>query len=178
MGLSLALDHRSSVYYPRTGFESTLKYFTYPSAFGNETDLDKIEFEYNHFVPARGDRDVIAGRFFAGLGIGDLAFEQQFIVGQRQDIRGYTQGAFRGDYLLAIQGEYRWNFRPRLSAVGFAGLATVFETVNEDDDGRLLPGIGAGFRFTADTETNMNVGMDIAVGIDDWGIYFRLGEAF
>jgi outer membrane protein assembly factor BamA len=178
LGFDLALDHRSSVYYPRTGFETTLQYFTYPTAFGNEADADKIEFEYNRFVPIRDEQDVIAGRFFAGMGLGALSFNQQFVVGQRQDIRGYTQGEFRGNYMLALQGEYRWNFRPRLGAVGFAAVATIFDAINEDDDGKLLPGVGAGFRFTADTETNMNVGMDIAAGLDDWGIYFRLGEAF
>lgn len=178
LGLDLAVDHRSSVYYPRTGFLTTIQYLAYPTAFGNESRSDKIEFEYNHFVPSRRDQDVIAGRFFAGMGLGDLSFEQQFIVGQRKDIRGYTQGEFRGNYMLALQGEYRWNFRPRLCAVGFAGMATVFDSVNEDNDGKLLPGVGIGFRFTAVTETNMNVGMDIAAGRDDWGIYFRLGEAF
>lgn len=178
LGLDLASDHRSSVYYPRTGLLTTLQYFTYPTAFGNESGSDKIEFEYNHFISSRRDQDVIAGRFFAGMGLGDLSFEQQFIVGQRKDIRGYTQGEFRGNYMLALQAEYRWNFYPRLGAVGFAGVATVFDAVNEDDDGKLLPGVGTGFRVTVDAETNMNVGMDIAVGLDDWGIYFKLGEAF
>jgi hypothetical protein len=178
LGFSLALDYRSSVYYPRTGFETTLKYLTYPGAFGNETDSEKIEFEYNHYIPARRDFDVIAGRFFAGAGLGNLAFEQQFIVGQRADIRGYTQGEYRGNYMLALQGEYRWNFFQRLSAVGFVGVATVFDAVNENDNGKLLPGGGTGLRFAADTETNMNVGLDVAAGIRDWGIYFKLGEAF
>ena len=59
-----------------------------------------------------------------------------------------------------------------------AAVATIFEAINEDDDGKLLPGVGAGLRFTVDTETHMNVGMDIAVGLEDWGIYFRFGEAF
>jgi hemolysin activation/secretion protein len=177
VGFDLALDKRSSVYYPRTGFETTLQYFAYPSAW-NETDSDKIEYEFNHFTSMRGNKDVIAARFFAGMGIGDLSFNQQFIVGQRQDIRGYTQGEFRGNYLLAAQGEYRWNFHPRIGAVGFAGLATVFEAINEDDDGKLLPGVGTGVRFTADTETHLNVGLDVAAGVDDWGIYFRFGEAF
>ncbi len=178
VGFDLALDHRSSVFYPRAGFESTIQYFTFPSAFGNESESDKIEFDWNHFHGLRDDRDVLAGRFFAGLGIGDLTFNQQFIVGRRADIRGYTQGEYRGNYLLALQGEYRWNFHPRIGAVGFAGVATVFESINPDYDGKLLPGIGCGFRYTMDTETNMNVGMDIAAGDGDWGIYFRIGEAF
>ena len=178
LGCDLSLDHRSSIYYPRSGFVSNMRLFTYPAAFGNETASDKLVFDYNHFAPSRHGLDVIATRFFAGAGLGDLAFDQQFIVGQRRDIRGYTQGAYRGDYMLALQGEYRWRIRERLGAVGFAGLATVFDGINEDDDGKPLPGLGVGVRFTADTETNMNIGLDWAVGVDDWGIYFGLGEAF
>ena len=54
----------------------------------------------------------------------------------------------------------------------------MFESINESDEGKILPGIGAGFRFTAFAENQMNVGMDLAVGDGDWGIYFRVGEAF
>jgi hypothetical protein len=58
--------------------------------------------------------------------------------------RGYTQGAHRGNYLVALQGEYRWNFYGRWGAVGFGGLATVFEGINEADNGKMLPGAGVG----------------------------------
>ena len=178
LGLDLSVDHRSSVYYPRSGFVTKAKYFSYPSWLGNESESSKLQFDYNHFFSTRSQQDVVAGRAFVGAGLGDLSFNQQFIVGQQKDIRGYTQGEFRGNYLVALQGEYRWNFHPRMGAVGFAGVATVFEAINEEDDGKLLPGVGAGFRFTADTETHLNVGLDFAVGRGDWGIYFRLGEVF
>lgn len=178
IGLSASWDVRSNVYYPRTGFLSNVKYFTYPTAFGNEVTSNTVDIDHNHYFPVRENTDVIAARAFVGLGIGDLAFNQQYIVGRRSDIRGYTQGAHRGNYLVAVQGEYRWNFWRRFGAVGFAGLATVFEGLNEADDGTIFPGVGAGIRFTAFAENHMNVGMDFAVGDGDWGLYFRVGEAF
>jgi outer membrane protein assembly factor BamA len=178
LGLNLALDHRSSVFYPRTGFENEFKFFTYPGQSDEDNGSSKIELEHNHFVSLRQDQDVLAARLFAGAGIGNLSFNQQFVVGRDSDLRGYTQGAFRGNYLVALQGEYRWNFKPRLGAVGFAGVATVFDAVNESDNGRLLPGIGTGFRYVVDTETGFRIGADFAVGRDDWGLYFRIGEAF
>jgi outer membrane protein assembly factor BamA len=177
-GLNLSLDRRSSVYYPRGGYDTSIRYFGFPEGFGNESTSSKLRFEHNHFFSARKSRDVIASRLFAGAGLGDLTFNQQFVVGQGKDIRGYTQGEFRGNYLLALQGEYRWNALKRLGFVGFAAVATVFESINEGDNGKLLPGVGTGFRVTVDRETNFNVGMDIAVGRDDWGIYFKIGEAF
>lgn len=177
LGIKLSFDRRDDVYYPRSGAISELDWTSYPKFIDNTFESNKIEIDRNQYFPVRENTDVIAARVYAGLGIGELAFEQQFIVG-RQDIRGYTQGKYRGDYLVAAQGEYRWNFHKKMSAVGFFGLATVFGSINEEDDGVILPGIGTGIRYNIFPKYHMNVGMDIAAGKDDWGFYFRVGEAF
>lgn len=176
-GLNLSLDTRDNPHYPRKGYLSSVKYTSFPGFFGNESVSHKLDFEYNHYFSSRRNKDVIAARLFAGVGLGDLAFSQQYIVG-RKDIRGYTQGAFRGNNLLALQGEYRWNFHKRWGAVGFAGVATVLQAINESDNGKPLPCIGTGIRFKAFPETNFSVGLDVAMARDDWGIYFQIGEAF
>ena len=177
LGLKGTMDTRSNVYYPKGGFFTNVEYFTFPEALGNSVESNTIDIDYNHYWSINDGRDVIAARGFVGLGLGDLSFNQQYIVGQ-VDIRGYSQGAFRGNYLVAAQGEYRWNPWNRFGLVGFFGVATIFDAINEADNGRILPGIGAGIRFTAFTESHMNVGLDVAVGREDWGMYFRIGEAF
>lgn len=177
LGIKLSLDQRDEVYYPRDGSLTELDWTSFPEFMNDNIQSDKIELEYNRYLSTRKEQDVIATRFYGGFGIGDLAFEQQFVVGQN-DIRGYTQGKYRGNYLLAAQGEYRWNFHEKLSAVGFFGLATIFEGINEKDNGTILPGIGTGIRYNVFPKYHMNVGIDIAAGKDDWGFYFRIGEAF
>jgi outer membrane protein assembly factor BamA len=177
IGLSLSFDQRSNPHYPRKGYLSNIKYNSFPEFFGNENSSHKLEFDHNHYFPVRDDMDVLAARAFVGIGLGELDFNQQYIV-RDLDIRGYTQGAFRGENLVAAQTEYRWNFHRRWGAVGFAGVATVLEALNESDSGKLLPGAGAGIRFRAFPETNFSVGIDVAAGVDDWGIYFQIGEAF
>lgn len=177
LGLNLSIDKRSNVYYPRSGFLSNAKFFTFPDFFGNEYVSNKIELDHNHYFSTRQGIDVVAGRLFAGIGIGDLSFNQQFIVGQT-DIRGYTQGEFRGNNQLALQGEYRWNFHPRIGAVGFLGVTTIFDAINSNDNGKILPGVGTGFRYTVSKDTQFKVGLDVAAGLNDWGIYFRIGESF
>jgi hypothetical protein len=179
LGLKVSMDYRKNVYYPRGDFFNNIKYFTYPEFMGNDAASSKIQIDHNQFFPMRGGQDVIAARVYVGLGLGDLTFNQQFIVGTGDDIRGYTQGEYRGNHMTAIQGEYRWNIKDtKFGFVGFLGLATVFEAINEDHNGLILPAGGVGFRYTVSEETNMNVGMDIAAGKDDWGLYFRIGEAF
>ena len=79
--------------------------------------------------------------------------------------------------MMAVQGEYRWNFYNKMSAAGFGGVASVFNGINPEFDGKLLPAVGVGFRYVVFEENHMNV---------DWrrrrrwrlGIYFRIGEAF
>ncbi len=177
IGLDVYLDLRDNVYYPAKGMLSEIDFNSYPGFLGNDFVSNKIELSHNHYFPIRQEKDVLGARFYGGFGVGDLAFEQQLIVG-RSDIRGYTQGEFRGDQLLALQGEYRWNFHPRFGAVVFFGLATVFGSFNESQNGTILPGGGAGFRFTAFQDSHLNVGLDLALGRNDWGFYFRIGEAF
>ena len=176
-GISVAWDARSNVSYPRSGYFIEGDFTTYPEAFGNTQVSNRIELAYNHFYSTRNNTDVIATRVYSGIGIGDVNFNQQFIVGGT-DIRGYSFGQYRGDYLVAVQGEYRYNFYKRFGAVGFAGLATVYGSQNPNDDGKLLPGAGVGLRYTYMEDTHSNVGLDIGVGDGDWGIYFRFTEAF
>lgn len=45
-------------------------------------------------------------------------------------------------------------------------------------NGKILHGVGDGFRFVISEETHINVGLDVAKGSGDWGIYFRIGESF
>ncbi|MDW7693361.1 BamA/TamA family outer membrane protein [Flammeovirgaceae bacterium SG7u.111] len=177
LGTILSYDRRDSVYYPRKGLLAEIKFNSFPEFFGNEFISSNVEIELNKFFPIKQGRDVVAARLYGGFGIGDLSFNQQFIIG-RTDIRGYTQGDYRGDQMVAMQAEYRWNFHKKLGAVGFFGLATVFNGINSEDDGKILPGAGAGFRYMIFPKNHMNVGIDIAVGNGDWGTYFKIGEAF
>ncbi|MBK3517786.1 BamA/TamA family outer membrane protein [Carboxylicivirga marina] len=177
IGVKITADTRSNVYYPYSGFNDNISMSFTPEFLDNEFVGQRIEVDHNQYFAVIDKRDVIAYRVKGGFGLGDVAFEQQFIVG-RNDIRGYTQGEYRGESIMTVQGEYRWNLYDKLGFVGFAGMATVWKSNIESNDGKLFPSIGGGFRYTVFPKTGMNVGMEAAVGLDDWGIYFRIGEAF
>lgn len=176
-GTHLVVDSRDNVYNPNSGSNSKLEFTTYPEWLGNEFVSRNMDLEFNQYFPVRTSTDVLAVRFYGGIGIGDLSFNQQFVVGGI-DVRGYTQGKYRADNLLALQAEYRWNPFERSGFVGFAGAATILDSVNEEDNGKILPGAGLGFRYVLVKETGFRVGLDFAVGQDDWGVYFRIGESF
>ncbi len=175
--LNLMMDTRDAVYYPTQGIKSKLRWINYGEWFGNEVGANKILTEYNTYYSMRDKQDVLAARFSGKFGLGDIAFEQQQVIGGK-DIRGYSQGQFRGDGLLALQGEYRYNFNPKMGMVGFAGMATIYGSDTESFNWKLYPGAGIGYRYRAFKTVKFNIGIDAAVGKDDWGVYFRIGEAF
>jgi outer membrane protein assembly factor BamA len=177
VGLILSSDSRNSQYYATKGHFGNLRWDSYPSFFGNEQVSNRLRLDYSQYF-ALNKRSLVAARLFAGIGLGNVIFNHQFIMGAT-DIRGYTQGEHRGDQQLTLQGEYRHNFKDsRWGAVGFVGFGTLWNTVDAPSENRIFPGAGVGFRYLVFEEEEMRVGMDAAVGDGDWGIYFRIGEAF
>lgn len=177
LGLKLLRDGRDDVYYPRAGGESEIDWTNIPYFLNEVGGINKAEVSHNQFLPIREEKDIIALRAYVGFGLGDLPFEQQFIVGQT-DIRGYSQGKYRGTSIYSIQGEYRWNLAKRFGLVGFVAFATIGGSDVSENNGVFLPSIGTGFRYTAFEKNHFNIGLDAAVGKDDWGLYFRIGESF
>lgn len=178
-GLQMILlyDTRDAVYYPTKGSKIRARWITYPEWFGNDVNANKIISEYNTYISVRDKKDVVAARFAGKFGLGNISFEQQVTIGN-DDIRGYSEGKYRGDGLMAIQGEYRYNFHKRMGVVGFAGVATIYGSDTPSFDWKLYPGAGVGYRYRAFKNEKFNVGLDGAVGKGDWGLYFRIGEAF
>lgn len=177
LSFDLTIDKRSNVSYPKSGYFIKTELMTHPDFLGNKHSSNQLTLEYNHYFPVRNNKDVFATRLFTGTSVGEINFNHQFVVGET-DIRGYSYGRFRGNSIVALQAEYRCNFSERWGMVGFAGVATVFGSHNQGDNGKILPGGGIGFRYTYLKETKSKIGFDVAQGDGDWGFYFRLSEAF
>ncbi len=175
----LLYDSRSNVNYPINGSLVQLRWNNNPIWIGNEKKSNVIIFNANKYIGVQDARDVVALRLHVRAGLGDISFQQQVVLG-RTDLRGYSSGKYRGDGMMDLQGEYRWNFPNslRLSLVGFAGAATLYGSDVEENNWKFYPSIGAGIRYTALTSTHTNIGVDFGFGKDDWGIYFRFNEAY
>ncbi len=164
-------DSRDNTYTPSAGWKGALRYNIFPTWLANDSAFNKVHFEVNNYTRLDHNK-VLASRFATNLSLGTVPFVAQNYVGNK-DIRGYTKGEYRGNQVYALQTELRWNFYKRWGAVGFAGIAM---TTNPTSD--ILPGGGGGIRFMMIPKYHINAGIDGALGKDDWGIYFRITEAF
>jgi len=172
-------DSRDNVNYPKDGMLLMVKFNYMPTWMSNVDNTQIIIVNLNKYIAVHGNRDVVALRFHTKSGLKNVNFQQQPVLGG-VDLRGYSSGKYRGDGVLDLQGEYRWNFpnKLNLSVVGFAGIGTLYGSENETFDWKLYPSIGAGVRWTVLTSSHINIGTDVGFGKDDWGIYFRFNEAF
>jgi outer membrane protein assembly factor BamA len=176
VGLVVSHDARDHIYNPYDGDYMNLRTGHYRDAWGSDYIYDKYEFDFTKFFGI-SDSQVVAARCAAFVATGDVPFEGQYVVG-RDDIRGYTNGMHRGEQVYDLQGEYRWNVHGKWGAVAFGGVATAVDSPDEITWSGLLPAAGVGIRYMAIPSEQINIGIDVAFGKDDWGVYFRIGEVF
>lgn len=177
LGYSFNYDLRDNQLNPYNGYYLYFRNNFFREWLGSDNDFDMYSLTYNHFIPIKSSRKIIAARLHAGIATGDVPFQGQNVVGH-DDIRGYSKGRYRGNQLYTLQAEYRHRFQNRFGLVGFFGVATVFDSFSEFNSAPFLPGGGVGIRYMAIEKMRINIGLDAAIGKDDWGIYFRIGESF
>ncbi len=171
LGIATMFDTKDNQYTPSKGIMAAARLTDNPKWMGNDSIFGKLMLFANYYHPINR-KMILASRVTANIGIGDVPFASQSYVGNK-DLRGYTKGEYRGNQTYTAQTEFRWNFYKRLGAVGFFGLAITVDPVSQ-----LLPAGGIGIRYKILPQYNINAGVDGAVGKDDWGIYFRITEAF
>ncbi|MUP45637.1 hypothetical protein E0K83_07745 [Gramella sp. BOM4] len=177
VGTFIQSDSRNNVNYPNIGHNIMASFKTAGEWLGNESGFNQLELNYDLYKPLRSGNDIFVARYYSISSFGDVPFVGQNTVGG-DNIRGYSQGKYRDDQLYSIQAEYRHNFPSKFGLVFFGGFATVVPEISELFEHDLLPGIGTGVRYLILPKEKINIGMDVAVGKDDWSLSFRISDAF
>lgn len=177
LGYLLNYDMREHQMNPYKGYNVEFKNQFYREWMNSGNNFAKIDLSYNHYYQIKNEQNILVTRVHAAISTGDVPFQGQNVVGQ-DDIRGYSNGKHRNNQVFSIQAEYRWCFYKKLGMVGFFGLASAVEQIGDIPQETLLPGAGIGFRYMMIPKERINIGLDVAKGKDDWGIYFRIGESF
>jgi outer membrane protein assembly factor BamA len=178
IGYVLSNDSRNNVNFPAKGIFLNFKNQFYRDWTGSDYQFVRYMINYNQFFRlGENDAKILAVRAACNISTGNVPFEAQTVVGN-DDIRGYSQGKYRGDQVYTLQAEYRWSFHNRFGMVGFAGIASAVDQFKDVFETALLPGVGAGLRFRMIPSEKINIGIDGALGKDDYSITFRIGEAF
>jgi hypothetical protein len=114
----------------------------------------------------------------ASLNEGDVPFRQMGTLGSENYMRGYYNGRFRDNHMVAMQGEFRFKIWGPLGATLFGGAGNVGHDFN-DLNYNIKPNYGFGLRGLVLRKEKINARMDIGFGEKGInGFYFTLFEAF
>lgn len=177
LGVNVLYDSRNNLNYPTKGLQVYFNTQFYQDWMGNDSSFTRIEFTYNAYFNFKSDKRVLMLRYYSLSSFGEVPFQGQNVI-RGDDIRGYSKGKYRDNQIYSYQVEYRHRFENRFGFVAFAGIAAAVPKMLDLLHTMYLPGAGVGVRYMLIKKEKINIGIDVALGRDDWSLTFRLGEAF
>jgi len=177
LGFSWNWDTRDQVFYPTHGGYHQVKGIYYGQWLGGSFDFNKYEVDLRRYQ-ALSPTNILAFQVFAQTVGGTPPFYELPALGGQRIMRGYYQGRYRDESLLAGQVEYRAHIYKRLGGVAFAGVGDVGSRLVDIKVRDLKTSLGVGARFLFNKAENVNLRADVGFGRETSGVYFGLEEAF
>jgi len=177
LGFSWNWDTRDQVFYPTHGGYHQVKGIYYGQWLGGTFDFNKYEIDLRQYQQIK-PQQIVAFQVFAQTVGGTPPFYELPALGGQRIMRGYYQGRYRDESLLAGQIEYRTHVYKRIGAVAFAGIGDVGTRLRDIKVTDLKTSLGVGARFLFNKAENVNLRADVGFGRGTSGVYFGLEEAF
>ena len=174
-GLSpmLTFDSRDNLFTPTRGsyVEGMVSFFS--DVFGGDEDFSTVEVVGIHYLPLPGRVFVGARGEFASSSDDTPFYLRPFIYQ-----RGVPAMRYQGEEMAQIEGEVRWQFWKRFSAVGFVGTGAAWTGFEQLDKVNTAVAGGGGFRYELARRYGIHAGFDVAYGPDGAAFYMQWGSAW
>jgi hypothetical protein len=147
---------------------------------GGEYDFDRLAADARGYAPLGSRQRVLALRALASADRNDRAdrvpFYFQQALGGSRTLRGFPSFRFRGEKILLLQAEYRWEAWPALEFALFADAGRAFGAAEDFAVRGLETDHGFGIRLK--THDAVLARFDIARSSEDTRYLLRLGPSF
>jgi outer membrane protein assembly factor BamA len=177
IGFSVTSDSRNHLIYPTSGgyYQVQTKFST--RAIGSEFDFTTLNIDLRRYVTIFDDI-VVASQLNGVFNLGDTPFFNAASIGGKYLMRGFYEGRYRDDNMLAFQAECRLPLWWRIGIVAFAGFAQVDDRIEDFRLGGFKFAFGGGLRFLWDREQKLNIRLDVGFADGESALYLTIGEAF
>ena len=177
--VGLMFDNRDNVLSTTSGVLAEFRQRLHRKFLGSDFSYSVGVLDVRHYTkPFKNRRDIIASQIFGYFSFGDTPFTELAPLGGDMIMRGYYEGRYLDNLLLAVQTEYRVHIWKDLGAVGFVGFGDVAEEFGSFTIPDLKPSAGVGLRYTLIPEENLNIRIDAAFGKATNNFYINISEAF
>jgi hypothetical protein len=171
-------DNRNNAFSPSRGFYAQYVFSAYQNFFGSDFNFRIQNWDIRKYFPLPKNR-VFAMQFNMIITDGNTPIRNLSILGSNSYMRGYYEGRYQDQDLIAFQTEYRTPVWRRIGAVAFAGIGKVGPRfLDLIDFSQLKPSFGVGLRYSLNPAEKLNLRVDAGFGNKSQGTYINMGEAF
>ena len=174
------LELRDEPRNPHRGAAFGVAFSRFDDRHGNVFEFNRVLVDAREYIPLGSNRHVVALRQVSSLAEPDagsrVPFYMQSTLGGSTFLRGYSSVRFRGDKVLALEGEYRFELHPKVELALIYEAGKVFPTMRELDFSSLLRSWGAGIRLKSPREVRLR--LDVLHSPEGTRLDVKLGQSF
>ena len=158
---------------PSKGLRIHLSYNQSLEFLGSDRNLGRMTFFTLGYLP-------IVERWHSGIRIESLLSTRDtpFYMLPFIQLRGVPLMRYQGEWTMLAETEQFVNVFRRWSLVGFGGIGTTVQSLDDPKLSAPAWNAGAGFRYLIARQLGLQMGLDIARGPEDWAFYIVFGSAW
>lgn len=172
-------DWRDNPDGPRRGGNYFAQFSDYRDRTLGASSFGRLDPEAQQYIPVFNERRVFALRAKSSLIYADgraIPFYMQPSLGGGDDLRGYRPYRFRGNNLVAMNAEYRWEVFSGLDMALFGDAGQVFMSKSELRWSAMESDAGFGFRFNQRNKTFLR--LDVGFSHEGFQVWVKFDNPF
>ena len=173
IGVIAEYEKLDNILSPSKGMLLHLMYDQNLELIGSDRNYGRVTFFSHMFFPVN-DKWTPAIRVESQLATGSPPFYAMPFI----SLRGVPALRYQGDFTVLIETEQQYNFTPRWSVVGFAGIGAAYSDLEDMSTNQTAWNAGGGFRYLMARLLGLRMGLDVARGPEDWAVYVVFGYAW
>jgi hypothetical protein len=178
LGFVALWDGRDNAFSPSKGFYFSYSINDFTEFLGSKYNFTSQSVDIRKYISLTGSQ-VFAFQFVLNTNNGTVPVRSMANIGSNTIMRGYYEGRFTDNNLIAFQAEHRIHLINRIGMVVFGGAGRVgSKTTDVFTFSGLKPALGTGVRYAIDKKEKLNFRFDIGFGQRSSGFYFYITEAF
>ncbi|MBK1826368.1 BamA/TamA family outer membrane protein [Haloferula rosea] len=172
--LAVIRDTRDNIFTPTRGSYMEIDLTANLPAIGASHEYYLLAWTGIRYRPLHDERLFLGWRGDFVQSFGDVPFYRRPAI----SMRGVPAQRFQGAGIASTEAELRWQFHPRWSVLGFAGVGATWSKDRPFDMVRATASGGVGFRYLIARRHRLHTGIDLAVGEDGPAIYVQFGSGW
>lgn len=171
LGILVDYDGRDNIFTPDKGFRWNTLVAASSDVIGSDYKYESVNSAVIGYVP-------ITPTLISGYRIEyqEVFGDFPFYIKPYVNMRGIPAVRYQGEITTLAETEWRWDFTPRYSVVGFVGTAKALDNWSDFDNSPWRVSGGLGGRYLIARKLKLRMGLDVAHGPESWGYYVVIGS--